>query len=73
MLKNDLKVLIKSQGYSMSQVNDLLNQKHGTNFSIQNFSNKLRRESFSYNEDKEILGIIGYDIKWEKKSTQKFL
>lgn len=66
-LKNDLKGLITKQGFTMSQVNDELNRRHGTNLSFQNFSNRMRKESFSYNEILEILDIIGYEIKWVPK------
>lgn len=67
-LKNDLKGLITKQGFTMSQVNDELNRRHGTNLSFQNFSNRMRKESFSYNEILEILDIIGYEIHWVPKS-----
>lgn len=67
-LKNDLKGLITKQGFTMSQVNDELNRRHGTNLSFQNFSNRMRKESFSYNEILEILDIIGYEIQWVLKS-----
>lgn len=63
-LKNDLKSLIIKQGFTMSQVNNELNRRHGTNLSFQNFSNRFRKETFSYNEVAEILDIIGYHIKW---------
>ena len=67
MLKDELKGLIISQGFTMSQVNDELNRIHGTNLSFQNFSNRFRKESFSYNEVSEILDIIGYEIELCKK------
>lgn len=67
MLKDELKGLIISQGFTMSQVNDELNKRHGTNLSFQNFSNRFRKESFSYNEIVEILDIIGFKVKWVPK------
>lgn len=67
MLKDELKGIIISQGFTMSQVNDELNRRHNTNLSFQNFSNRFRKESFSYNEIVEILDIIGYQIEWCKK------
>lgn len=69
MLKEQLKGLIISQGFTMSQVNNELNRRHGTNLSFQNFSNRFRKESFSYNEVSEILDIIGYKIVWSKSSN----
>lgn len=67
MLKDELKGLIISQGFTMSQVNDELNSRHNTSLSFQNFSNRFRKESFTYNEILEILDVIGYTIEWVKK------
>lgn len=67
--KNDLKALIIKSGYNMSQVNDELNRRHNTNLGYQNFSNRLSKETFKYNEILEILDIIGYDIKWVKRDV----
>lgn len=67
MLKNKLKGLIVSQGFTMSQVNNELNRRRGTNLSFQNFSNRFRKESFSYKEIEEILDIVGYRIEWTEK------
>ncbi len=61
--KDELKGLIISQGFTLSQINNELNKLHNTNYSFQNFSNKLRRESFTYCEVVEILSIIGMKIK----------
>lgn len=67
-LKDKLKGLIISQGFTMSQVNDELNRRHGTNLSFQNFSNRFRKETFTYNEVEEILDVIGYQIILKEKS-----
>lgn len=66
-LKNNLKAIITKQGFTMSQVNDELNRRHGTNLSFQNFSNRFRKESFSYAEVEEILDVIGYRVEWVEK------
>lgn len=62
--KNDLKGIIAKQGFTIKQVNDELNRRHGTNYTAQNFSNRLRKETFSYNEVEEILNVVGYKISW---------
>lgn len=67
-LKNDLKSIIVKQGFTMSQVNDELNRRHRTNLSFQNFSNRFRKESFSYNEVVEILDLVGYRVEWIENS-----
>lgn len=65
--KNDLKALIIKSGYTMAQINDELNKRHNTNLGYQNFSNRLSKETFKYNEILEILDIVGYDIQWVKR------
>ncbi|MCM1222894.1 MAG: LLM class flavin-dependent oxidoreductase [Lachnospiraceae bacterium] len=65
--KNDLKAVIVKSGYTMAQVNDELNRRHNTKLGYQNFSNRLSKETFKYNEILEILDIIGYDIQWVKR------
>lgn len=67
-LKRRLKTAISKSGYSMSQVNDELNRRHNTNLGYQNFSNRLSKETFKYNEILEILDIIGYDIEWVRRN-----
>lgn len=67
-LKNDLKAIITKQGFTMSQVNDELNRRHGTSLSFQNFSNRMRKESFSYNEVVEILDVVGYRVEWTEST-----
>ena len=65
-LKSKLKAIIISQGFTMSQVHSEINRRHGTNFTFQNFSNRFRKETFSYSEIEEILNIVGYHIEWIK-------
>ena len=65
--KDELKGLIVSQGFTMSQVNDELNRRHSTNHSFQNFSNRFRKETFTFIEVQEILDIIGYDVILQKR------
>lgn len=66
-LKNDLKGIIAKQGFTIKQVNDELNRRHGTDYTSQNFSNRLRKETFSYIEIVEILDVIGYRVEWAEK------
>ena len=66
-LRFNLKAIITQQGFTLSQVNEELNKRHDTNLGFQNFSNRLRNETFKYNEVEEILDIVGYDIQWVKR------
>lgn len=63
----DLKAAITSSGMKLYQVNDELNRRNNTNLSFQNFSNRLRKSIFRYDEVVQILDIVGYDITWVKR------
>ena len=63
----DLKAAITSSGMKLYEVNDELNRRNGTDYGFQNFSNRLRKSIFRYEEVVQILDIIGYDIQWVKR------
>ena len=63
----DLKSLIVKSGFSIKSVNDQLNLRNGTDYSFQNLSRKIRRETLRYSEVEEILDVIGYEIIWAEK------
>lgn len=63
----DLKAAITSSGMKLYEVNDELNRRNNTNLSFQNFSNRLRKSIFRYDEVVQILDIVGYDITWVKR------
>ena len=63
----DLKSAITLSGWKLYQVNDELNRRNGTNYSFQNFSNRLRKANFRYREVQQILDIVGFDIKWVRR------
>ena len=69
LLKDELKSVIIKSGWTMTNVVKELNHRHGTSNTIQNFSNKLRNETFKYTEVLEILDIIGYHVKWVKNDS----
>jgi len=66
-LKDEIKSYIVSSGWSITKLADELNKRSGNDYTVQNLSNKIRRESLRYSEVLEIADIIGYKIKWELK------
>lgn len=66
-LKDDLKALIIKCGWSITTVSSELNNRHGTDMSVQNLSSKMKRGTLKYSEVEEILDIIGYKIEWTPK------
>jgi len=60
---------IAKAGWSLSSVNDELNKRHNTKYTVQNLSNKLSRGSLQYREAVEIADIIGFEIEWKPKKN----
>lgn len=67
--KLNLKAKIIESGFKLSDINNELNRRHGTNLGYQNFSNKLSNETFKYDDVVEVLDIIGYDVSWNKRDN----
>ncbi len=65
-LTNELKSVLMKNGYTLTSLVNLLNDKEITT-TIQNISNKLKRGSINYLEMVDILDAIGYDIEWVKR------
>lgn len=69
-LKEEIKAFIVSSGWSITDLNSELNKINGTDSSVQNLSNKIRKGSLKYSEVLQIAEIIGYEIKWIKKDDK---
>lgn len=67
-LKDEIKGYIVSSGWTISQINDELNKRNGTNYTVQNLSSKIRKEALKYSEILEIADILEYEITWNKRS-----
>lgn len=66
-LKDEIKGYIVSKGYNVKSLNEAINKKNGTNFSYQNLTNKINKNSLKYTEILEIAEVLGYEIKWINK------
>lgn len=66
-LKEDIKAYIVSSGFTITRLAEELNKRNGSDYTVQNLSNKIRKESLKYSEVLQIADIIGYDIEWIKK------
>ena len=66
-LRDEIKSYIVSAGWTITKLAEELNKRSGNDYTVQNLSNKIRKESLKYSEILEIADIIGYKIKWESK------
>ena len=64
-IKNEIKGLIYTAGFTLSDV-----AKQMGDISVQNLSQKISRGTLKYSELKEILEIIGYEIKINKRNGE---
>lgn len=62
-----IKAKIIESGYTLTQVNDEMNKRNDTNYSLANFSKKLVNGTIRYNDVLLIADIIGKEIKWVDK------
>ena len=60
-IKNEIKGLIYTAGFTLSEIAEKMG-----NASVQNLSQKINRGTLKYSELKEILGIIGYKNEFKK-------
>ena len=61
-IKNELKGLIYSAGYTFSDIAEALNT------SAPNLSQKISRGTLKYSDFKKILEIIDYEVSFKKRS-----
>lgn len=63
-IKSEIKGLIYTAGFTLSDVAEKMGDT-----SVQNLSQKISRGTLKYSELKEILKIIGYKNKFEKRNN----
>ena len=63
----NIKAKIIDSGKTITEVAELLSQKKGEPASVQNLSQKIRRQSLRLVEAEEIADVLGYEIVWRRK------
>ncbi|EGT0683768.1 MAG: LLM class flavin-dependent oxidoreductase [Clostridium perfringens] len=66
-IREDIKAYIISSGFTITKLAEELNKRNGSDYTVQNLSNKIRKEALKYSEVLQIADIIGYKIEWVKK------
>ena len=61
-VREQVKSLLASKNVSMKELCKLLSEKYGKEYSLPNFSGKLKRGTVTYNEVLIIAEILGYKI-----------
>jgi hypothetical protein len=68
MIINDIKMLILGTNMTLTKVAKKLGEKLNKNYTVTNLSKKLRGETISHKEIKMIADILGYDVKFVKRT-----
>ena len=65
-----------SKNVTITQLNDLINEKNGTDYTVQNLSRRLNKDDLKFSDAEDILNILGYKIEIkekERKIDERFL
>ncbi len=57
-----IKKIMNDKNIRMTQLNDLLNKKNNTNYTVQNLSRRLNKDDLKFSDARDILEILGYKI-----------
>ena len=68
MKKNFIKGQIAFNNLTAKEVHRRLSEKYGRTDTLQNFTLKLNRQTFKYDEIIQIADVLGYEIIWKEKS-----
>ena len=66
-LRGEIKSYIVREGRTMEEVVTMLKEMYNRSGSVSNLSGKLNRGTLRYQEAKEIVDILDYDIIWVKR------
>ena len=66
-IRNEIKSYIVREGYTLSEVVEMLADEYGWSTSVPNLSGKLRRGSLRYREAVELADVLDYDLIWQKR------
>ena len=71
MIINDLKKVLLDVNVSLTELSQALAKRLDKPYSMQNFSNKLRKETITHREMIIIADILGYELKFVPKKDDK--
>jgi hypothetical protein len=66
-VKNEIRSTIVREGMTMKRTVEIMARDYNWSPSLQNFTDKLRRDSLRYREAIELADALGYDIVWQKR------
>ena len=65
--REDIKSLLAKECYTMTQIAEELTKKTGKKYTVKTLSQKLTNNTLRYDEFKNIIEILGYEMNLVKK------
>lgn len=70
-ISNDMKKLLIDKDMTLTQLAKIISERKGKNFSIQNLSQKLKKDTLNLKELEIIMETLGYKICYLPQKTFK--
>lgn len=70
-ISNDIKKLLINKDMTLTQLAKIISERKGKNFSIQNLSQKLKKDTLNLKELEIIMETLGYKICYLPQKTFK--
>lgn len=67
----NIKLLIQGAGFTLTEVAHELESRRGSTYTVQNLSNRIRKNQLKLSEFLEILEIIGVEFEIKTLTTKK--
>lgn len=64
----ELKYLLAKENVTLTSISKELQQRNHNKLTLSNLSRKIKKQTIKFEEVREIAEILGYHIKFEKKS-----
>lgn len=64
-IKHQIKIALVERNMTLTELYKQLKEKYNKDYSLQNLSSKINRNSLKYSEVQEIAEILNYDIIWK--------
>ena len=63
-IKQQIKTALAERDITLTDLYNQLKEKYNKEYSLQNLSSKINRNTLKYSEVQEIAEILQYDIRW---------
>lgn len=69
-IKQQIKIALLERNITLTDLYNQLKEKYNKEYSLQNLSSKINRNTLKYSEVQEIADILQYDIVWKDNKKE---